>query len=404
MAEITKDGAVGQTLNSYLAVMRQRYLDIDDGWNINPESPDGLIIAAWCETLANLDEAVINAYHSADPNSAIGQQLDRIAAFAGITRQDATFSTATVVFTGTPLVEIPAGTLVRNRITNTLWATDTTVATDNSGNATVNVTCATAGSQGANSDNLSIIATPVGGITSVTNPDAASLGANEESDDAFRIRRNESVALPGNNQIDNIYAALVNIDGVKKVRIYENTESSPDANGVEGHSMAIFIDGGSVDDIVVTLSVRKNPGCGLNRYNASIPNRISTDTNTPGGNPFNATFFRPEYVSAHVRVEIVSDTLTSATDAEIKQAIIDYSLNGFPETNGFAKQGFRIGETVGAGRLFTPVNKIVGNDDYVAAITVGASADDVTHSTIPIAFNQLAVFSADGIEVSYAAP
>ncbi|EHD21768.1 MULTISPECIES: baseplate J/gp47 family protein [Brenneria] len=404
MAEITKDGATGTTLNSYLTVMRQRYLDIDDGWNINPESPDGLVIAAWCETLANLDEGVIDAYHSADPNSAIGQQLDRIAAFAGITRQDATFSTAMVVFAGTPLVEIPAGTLVRNRITNTIWATDTIVATNNAGSATVGVTCATAGAQGANTDNLSIIATPVGGITSVTNPDAASLGADEETDDAFRIRRNESVALPGNNQIDNIYAALVNIDGVKKVRIYENTESSPDANGIEGHSMAIFIDGGEVADIVAALAARKNPGCGLNRYNTGIPNQISIDTTTPGGNPFNATFFRPEYISSHVRVEIVSDTLTSAADNEIKQAIIDYSLNGFPETNGFAKQGFRIGETVGAGRLFTPVNKIVGNDDYVASITVGTNAGDVTYSTIPIAFNQLAVFSADGIEVSYATP
>ncbi|ANI83282.1 baseplate J/gp47 family protein [Kosakonia oryzae] len=404
MAEITKDGAVAQTLNAYLTVMRQRYLDIDDGWNINPESPDGLIIAAWCETLANLDEAVINAYHSADPNSAIGQQLDRIAAFAGITRQDATFSTATVVFTGTPLVEIPAGTLVRNRITGTLWATDTTVATSNAGIATVSVTCTTAGAVGANSDNLSIIATPVGGITSVTNPDSASLGADEETDDTFRIRRNESVALPGNNQIDNIYAALVNLDGVKKVRIYENVDDAPDENGVLGHSMAIFIDGGAVDEIVSTLAVRKSPGCGLNRYNTGIPNQISIDTTTPGGNPFNATFFRPEYVSAHVRVEIVSDSLSGANDDEIKQAIIDYSLQGFPETNGFAKQGFRIGETIGAGRLYTPVNKIVGSDDYVAAITVGSSAGDVTHGIIPIAFNQLAVFSMDAIEVSYATP
>ncbi|ARD61132.1 phage baseplate protein [Kosakonia radicincitans DSM 16656] len=404
MAEITKDGAVAQTLNAYLTVMRQRYLDIDDGWNINPESPDGLIIAAWCETLANLDEAVINAYHSADPNSAVGQQLDRIAAFAGITRQDATFSTATVVFTGTPLVEIPAGTLVRNRITGTLWATDTTIPTSNAGIATVSVTCATAGAVGANSDNLSIIATPVGGITSVTNPDSASLGADEETDDTFRIRRNESVALPGNNQIDNIYAALVNLDGVKKVRIYENVDDAPDENGVLGHSMAIFIDGGAVDEIVSTLAVRKSPGCGLNRYNTGIPNRISIDTTTPGGNPFNATFFRPEYVSAHVRVEIVSDSLSGVNDDEIKQAIIDYSLQGFPETNGFAKQGFRIGETIGAGRLYTPVNKIVGSDDYVAAITVGSSAGDVTHGIIPIAFNQLAVFSMDAIEVSYATP
>lgn len=88
MATINRDGASGTTLSEYLDTMRQRYLAIDDGWNINPESPDGLAIAVWCEALANLDEAVINAYHAADPNSAIDQQLDRIAAFAGIKRKN----------------------------------------------------------------------------------------------------------------------------------------------------------------------------------------------------------------------------------------------------------------------------------------------------------------------------
>ncbi|KGA38981.1 phage baseplate protein, partial [Pectobacterium odoriferum] len=350
MAEITKDGVSGQTLNSYLAVMRQRYLDIDDGWNINPESPDGLVIAAWCEMLANLDEAVISAYHSADPNSAIGQQLDRIAAFAGITRRDSTFSTVTVTFTGTPLVEIPAGTLVRNRITGTLWATDSTVETSSGGTATANVTCTTAGSQAGNSNNLSIIATPIGGITAVHNANPASLGRDEESDNAFRVRRNESVAFPGNNQLDNIYAALVNLEGMKQVRIYENTESAPDENGVEGHSLAIVIDGGEPADIVETIAKRKNPGCGLNRYNNSIPNKISTDTVTPGGNPFNATFFRPEFIPIFVRVSISSDRRFD--DDEIKRSIVEYSNIGFEQTAGFAKTGFRIGEDVGAGRLF----------------------------------------------------
>ncbi|CPR20600.1 baseplate J/gp47 family protein [Brenneria goodwinii] len=402
MAEITKDGATGTTLNSYLTVMRQRYLDIDDGWNINPESPDGLVIAAWCETLANLDEEVINAYHSVDPNSAIGQQLDRIAAFAGITRQDATFSTATVVFTGTALVEIPAGTLVRNRVTNMLWATDTTVATDNSGIATVNATCTTAGAQGANSDNLSIIATPIGGITSVTNLDAASLGTDEETDDAFRIRRNESVALPGNNQVDNIYAALVNLDSVKQVKIYENPDSEPDSNGVLAHSMAIFIDGGTKEDIVAALATNKNPGCGLNRYNPTIPNKTSVDTTTPvKKQPFNATFFRPEYVSIHVKVAIVSESLSSADDDNIKAAIVDYSVYGFLETSGFAKTGFRIGEDVAAGRLYTPINKIVGNDDYVGSILIGTSDSDITHTLLDLAFYQLGVFNADNIEITY---
>ncbi|MEI7210794.1 baseplate J/gp47 family protein [Pectobacterium carotovorum] len=399
MAEITKDGVSGQTLNSYVAVMRQRYLDIDDGWNINPESPDGLIIAAWCETLANLDEALISAYHSADPNSAIRQQLDRIAAFAGIKRRDSTFSTVTVTFTGTPLVEIPAGTLVRNRITGTLWATDSTVETSSGGTATANVTCTTAGSQAGNSNNLSIIATPIGGITAVTNANPASLGRDEESDNAFRVRRNESVAFPGNNQLDNIYAALVNLEGMKQVRIYENTESAPDENGVEGHSLAIVIDGGEPADIVETIAKRKNPGCGLNRYNNSIPNKISTDTVTPGGNPFNATFFRPEFIPIFVRVSISSDRRFD--DDEIKRSIVEYSNIGFEQTTGFAKTGFRIGEDVGAGRLFTPVNYIVAGSGFAQSIGVGMSAASAVSSQVEIAFNQLGIFSASNIEVVY---
>jgi hypothetical protein len=50
-------------------------------------------------------------------------------------------------------------------------------------------------------------------IRTVTNTQGASLGKAEESDNAFRVRRNYSVALPGNNQIDNIKAALDNVNG-----------------------------------------------------------------------------------------------------------------------------------------------------------------------------------------------
>nr|MBG6243622.1 phage baseplate protein [Candidatus Symbiopectobacterium sp. Dall1.0] len=307
--------------------------------------------------------------------------------------------TATVTFTGTPLVEIPAGTLVRNRITNTLWATDTTVATNNSGIATVNVTCTTAGSQAGNSNNLSIIATPIGGITATTNVNPASLGRDEESDNAFRVRRNESVAFPGNNQIDNLYAALVNLDGVKHVRIYENPESVPDENGVDGHSLAILIDGGATEDIVATIAKRKNPGCGLNRYNTRIPNKVSIDTLTPGGNPFNATFFRPEFAPIFVLIRISSDQRFD--DEAIKRALVEYSSIGFEQTTGFAKTGFRIGEDVGAGRLLTPVNYIVAGSGFVYSIGVGTSALSVGHSHVDIAFNQLGIFSVDNIEVAY---
>ncbi|MBC3214224.1 baseplate J/gp47 family protein [Serratia fonticola] len=400
MAEITKHGAAGTTLSEYLDTMRQKYLDIDSGWYIDPESPDGLAIAAWCETLANLDEGVIGAYHASDPNAAVGRGLENIAAFAGVRRRAASFSTTTVQFGGDGLIEVPAGTLIRHRIDDTLWMTDNAVVTSSAGVVTVSVTCIAPGAQSANIGTLTRVATPVPGIRTVTNLEAASLGLDEEKDNAFRVRRNESVALPGNNQIDNIYAALVNVDGVKQAKIFENVESEPDEHGIYGHSMALFVDGGITENIASTIAAHKNPGCGLNRYN-TIPNKVTLNTFTPRGQPFTATFFRPDYVSIFVRVEISTSTLTDDDKPKIKEAIVDYTLLGFDETAGFAKLGFRIGERLAAGRLYTPVNYFVAGHDYVSNILIGTEAGSVDKGVIAVAFNQLGVFDVGNIEVIY---
>ncbi|MEN4050138.1 baseplate J/gp47 family protein [Serratia marcescens] len=400
MAEITKYGVTGKTLQEYKDEVSEKYLAIDSAWNIDPESPDGMAIAVWSELLANLDEEVVNSYHSVDPNSAIGQQLDRIAAFAGIQRQPESFSTDVVEFEGDGLIEVPVGTKVRHRVTGTVWATDTAVITDTSGRASVSVTCTSAGAQGANPGTLTIIATPVARIRAVTNTQGASLGKAEESNNAFRVRRTYSVALPGNNQIDNIKAALDNVTGVKQSLVHENVESETDEHGVYGHSMAIFIDGGETSDIVLAMATHKNPGCGLNRYN-TFPNKISVDTFTPKGQPVNITFYRPEYVAIYVQVDIKTSTLGEDEKALIKAAIVDYTLVGFDETTGFAKQGFRIGEALAAGRLYTPTNYFVGGDDYVSNISIGTSESDITKSVIPVTFNQLGVFSVDNIKINY---
>lgn len=400
MAEITKHGATGTSLQEYREEVSKKYLAVDPAWNIDPETPDGMAIAIWSALLANLDEGVINAYHSADPNAAQGQQLDRIAAFAGLQRQPESFSTDVAEFEGDALIEIPAGVKVRHRVTGTLWTTDARVITDTRGKASVSVTCTTAGAEGANPGTLTIIATPVARIRAVTNTQGASPGKAEESDNAFRVRRNYSVALPGNNQIDNIKAALDNVTGVKQTLVHENVESETDEHGVYGHSMAIFIDGGETGDIVQAMATHKNPGCGLNRYN-TFPNKISVDTFTPKGQPVNITFFRPEYVSVYVRVDIKTSTLGEDEKQKIREAIVDYTLVGFDETTGFAKQGFRIGEALAAGRLYTPANYFVGADDYVSHIAVGTAAGEVNKSVIPVKFSQLGVFSTENITVNY---
>lgn len=399
MAEITAAGVTGTSLSEYLTAMRARYLDIDDAWNINPESPDGLAIAAWCETLANLDEQVTFAYQSVDPQSAIGQQLDRIAMFAGLSRQDSTFSTATVSFTGVDGTVIPAGTRIRNKATDTLWSADGEV-TIAGGVASVGVTCIEAGAATASPGDLSVIATPVGGLQSVTNLAAASLGLDEERDEAFRARRNASVALPGSNQVDNLYAAIGNVDGVKQVKVFENSEDAPDADGVAGHSVAIFVDGGSDEDVLKAIASRKNPGCGLNRDSA-FPNKITADTTTPKGQPVNITFFRPELITVYALVQIASSTLSEQDKVRIKNDMVGYSLLGFKSQSGFNREGFRIGENVAAGRLYTPVNFIVAGNGYVQSITLGFDPGTIDSQVLPLAFNQLGALDAANITVEY---
>lgn len=400
MAEITKHGVTGKTLQEYKSEMEAAYLAIDSAWNIDPDTPDGLQIAAWSEQLASLDEEVVNAYHSVDPNAAMGQGLNRIAAFSGIRRQAESYSTDTVEFDGEPLIEVPAGTKIRHRITGTLWGTDSAIITDTSGKASIGVTCTTPGANGANPGTLTIIATPVARIHSVTNTTGASLGKAEESNNAFRYRRNQSVALPGNNQIDNIDAALKNLPGVKQVKIYENVDDEPDDNGVFGHSMAIFIDGGEHDDIVRAIATHKNPGCGLNKKNV-FPNKISVDTVTPKGQPLNVTYFRPSLVTMYVEVDIKTASLTEEDKEKIADALVDYTLVGFDETTGFAKTGFRIGESIAAGRLYTPVNYFVAADEYVSDMRIGTSSGSVTQKVIQLKFNQLGVFSRDNVKVKY---
>lgn len=399
MATIDELGLRIKTLQQYLDEIEQAYLAIDPGWNIEPESPDGQLISAWSETLANLEEQLASAYRSVDPNTAVGQQLDRIARISGLDRQEGTFSTATVTFSGNDGVTIPRDTEVRNAETDTIWTTDEPV-TISGGTASVGVTCETVGPEPAAAGDLSIIATPVGGVSGVTNDNPASLGRPRETDALFRVRRNNSVSAVGSNQVDSMFGDLANLDGVKHVRIVENYTGVEDGNGVNPNSLAIFVDGGDTQAIAEAIAANKNPGTNLNA-DSGFANQVQVDIETKEGSPLTVTFHRPVATSIHVASTVVGNVSTEQV-AEIKQAIIDYANSELfgQAVTGFDKTGFGIGEVVPAGKLYTPVNRVLGSDGYVDALTLGTSSSDVTNSKVDPGFNGLAVFDADNITIT----
>ena len=403
MAEVTLEGIMPTTLLEYQQQVEDAYLQIDPQWNLNPESPDGQVIGVWSEQLALLDEIVVNAYTSRDPATAVGQALDDIGDYAGLTRKAATFSTAVVTLGGVGGTLVPAGSEVRNTETDTIWTTDADATIP----ADVGVTCTTSGQEPASIGTLSEIASPVAGWQTVTNAAPAVQGSDEESDNQFRLRRNQSVALPGSNQVDNIFSAVFNVDGVIQARVYENPRNVV-ADDLTPNSIAVFVQGGDTAEIQSAIAAKKNPGCNMNdtasRNDASItplPNEEQATTETPLGQLISITFFQPDTVPVFVDVTIDTDELSEGEKETMKQAIVDFSIEGLTgQGDGFTRRGFQIGERVAAGRLYTPVNEIVADRGFVESILVGTSAP-AGATSVAVAFNELAVFDTANITVTY---
>lgn len=123
MAELTDQGITGTSLNDYLEEINSRTLAIDPDWNIDPDSPDGQRIGIEAELLANLDEGVVAAYRSKDPDSATGEALRNIGKISGVPIREATYSIAPITVIGVAGTVIAAGSQVRSRIDNTKWLT-----------------------------------------------------------------------------------------------------------------------------------------------------------------------------------------------------------------------------------------------------------------------------------------
>lgn len=396
MAEITYNGYVLKNQNTWYAEEQQLYLDIDPSWNLDPSSPDGLKLASDAEIFANLDELAQKAYNSKDPNKAKDVDLNVICSLTGTTRSQGTPSNVQLTLKGVNGTVIAAGRLVESTVDGSQWMTDSDV-TISGGEATVTATCTVNGITAASIGTITRIVNTVGGWQSVTNPTVATLGTARQSDSLLRVERRRSVARPGNNQVDSLTGELFDVEGVRRVRVYENYTNYTDVNGLPPHSVAPIIDGGTDDDIAKAIFIKKNPGCDL--FPAGTPVTVPDVYDRYINNAQNITFSRPNYVDMILVIEIVDDgTLPVDVEQQVKDAIIEYTQGDLIDSDvGFNSTGFDIGDNVPVRRLDTPINQVIGSygNSYIDVMTVNG----VTTGSVLIAFNELTRWDESNITV-----
>lgn len=401
MGELTDNGYKLKTQNEWFAEERALYLEIDPQWNLDPSTPDGLKIASDAEIFALMDETIMQAYNSKDPNKATRYDLDVLCSLTGTRRSNGSGSSVEMVLTGITGTAVPSGTRFDSIITGSRWATDQTV-TLIAGTATVQATCTVIGPTQAEPGTITRIVDVVGGLTGVTNPEPATMGANQELDDSLRVKRSAAVGRQGSNQVDSLYGEIFSVDGVRRVKVYVNSTNSAtvsDENpfGIPARSVAVIVDGGAVSEIATAIYLKIMPG--TPQYQAATPVTYEVQSQTYPANKKIIKYSTPNYVDMVVVLVVKDDgTLPDDADIRIQEAFIEFVSGGLvPAGVGFKVSGFDIGESVPYSTMFTPVNKVIGEygNSYVQSMTLNGA-----ESSVPIAFNELSRWTTANIQVT----
>lgn len=235
---------------------------------------------------------------------------------------------------------------------------------------------------------LNTIVSPVSGWDTVNNPSAGITGAEKETDDAFRLRRQKAL-ISGNATEEAIRSKLLTqVDNVSNAIVYSNRTMITDGEGRPPKSFEAIVVGGT--DAAVAAKLWETMPAGIESYgNTTV---VVTDSQ---GFSQSVEFSRPEstYVWVKVWRALFSEEEYPANgDDLIKQAIVDWAL---------ANQ--TIGKDVVRQRLSIPVYSVPGIGDILIELaeTAAPSPPPGAYSAVDIVIGarEIPVFATSQITV-----
>lgn len=268
---ITTTGVTTVTQAELVSNFTQAYQTIyGSSINLASNTPDAQMMMIFIQAVLDNAQFLSQIAASFDPNQAVGVLLDQRAAINGIQRQAGTYTVTNVTLTMSQSVNLQG---------LDLYPTSPFTVADNAGNQWQLQTsqfgvsgtqsfafqAANPGAILTTPNTITVPVTVVLGVTSINNPTTyTTLGINEETDAAFRVRRLQSVSLASTGYYAGLLAALENISGVTSAFVYENTTATTNSAGVPGHSIWVIVAGsGAASLIAQAIYTKRNAGCGM---------------------------------------------------------------------------------------------------------------------------------------------
>jgi hypothetical protein len=233
----------------------------------------------------------------------------------------------------------------------------------------------------ATAGTLTVIETPVAGLTEAFNFEDAVPGRDTETDGEARLRRDESSQISGGGTLPAIVARMKDdVSGVTSVKGYENRDDVIDVDGRPPHSIQLVIIGGTDEDIGNQLWNTK--GGGIQTFGNTFYD--ITDSN----NDIQRMFWsRPTNVYIWVKCTLtLYDEETFPVDGatQVRDKIVEYG------------NSLKIGEDVIPQRFHGPIFDVPGIETILIEIGQTAGSGDpeppYQTTTIEIGDSEKAVF------------
>lgn len=228
---------------------------------------------------------------------------------------------------------------------------------------------------------IDTISVPIPGWDSIINPVAATTGRLQESDVELRERFRNSKFVQSANIIEALIDALVNVEGVTDVKVYENDTNTTNLQGVPPKSFMPLVLGGLATDIA--NAIWQNKPTGISSFGDTTVQIVDSLSFV-----HDISFKRPTEIPIYISVDISSiGDLPGDAAQTIRQNIINYG-----EANNF------IGDDVVYSRFYTPVNAVPGHQ--VNSLTIGTAPSPTGTANIVIDFDEVATFSPANVIVT----
>lgn len=227
---------------------------------------------------------------------------------------------------------------------------------------------------------ITIVSNPDDSVLSVTNPEPATGGQDEETDESYRnrlIMENSAKEGPTKNGIK---SALMNLPGVREVGFVDNDQDVVDKYGNPPYSVHIYVLGGSDQEIAQTLN--RHVAAGVTLTGSKAVN-VTDDTGNVKTIRFDSAAEKPIYVKVNLKTSDLWNTDSGVSN--IKSSIVN-SINALA-----------MGQSVYLTKLYPDVYDKNGVEE--ATILIGISNDNLGNGDVLTERFEVPVCDSDNVEV-----